>query len=114
IVQESLTNVMRHAGPSTATVVLDRVGDGLNVRIEDDGRGASAAVDASASHGHGLSGMRERALAFGGTVDAGPRPGGGFRVRAWLPITTVVDDPDPDEPLGRPGPPWRSERNWHG
>jgi signal transduction histidine kinase len=84
IVQESLTNVMRHAGPATASVVLDRVAGGLNILVQDDGRGASAGVDGPS--GHGLSGMRERALALGGTVDAGPRPGGGFRVRAWLPV----------------------------
>ncbi len=86
IVQESLTNVMRHAGPARATIQVDRVTDGLSVRVEDDGRGVSAAVQAATVTGHGLSGMRERALALGGSVDAGPRPGGGFRVRAWLPV----------------------------
>jgi len=94
IVQESLTNVMRHAGPARATVLVDRVGDGLDIRIEDDGRGASAALDGDVG-GHGLAGMRERALALGGSVDAGPRPGGGFRVRAWLPVDgATVDDPE--------------------
>jgi signal transduction histidine kinase len=96
IIQESLTNVMRHAGPASATVVVDQIGDGLNIRIDDDGRGASANVDGPA--GHGISGMRERALALGGTVEAGPRPGGGFRVRAWLPLDrtpTVEPAPEP-------------------
>ncbi len=95
IVQESLTNVMRHAGPATASVLVDRVGDGLNIRVEDDGRGASVGVDGAGPTGHGLSGMRERALALGGTVEAGPRPGGGFRVRAWLPVER---GPRPEEP----------------
>jgi signal transduction histidine kinase len=120
IIQESLTNVMRHAGPAKAAVLVDRVGDGLNVRIEDDGRGASTAVDAE-PHGHGISGMRERALALGGTVEAGPRPGGGYRVRAWLPVdpgAAVVDEAEPEdergEPVDRPGPPWRHEGGWHG
>jgi signal transduction histidine kinase len=117
IVQESLTNVMRHAGPAKATVSVDRVGDGLVVRVEDDGRGASANVDGPA--GHGLSGMHERALALGGSVEAGPRPGGGYRVRAWLPV-----EPPPaesgDRDFGeewwarRPPPPWHPDhRRWH-
>lgn len=91
IVQESLTNVMRHAGPAQATVVVDRVGDGLVVRVEDDGRGVSANVEGPA--GHGLSGMRERALALGGQVEAGARPGGGYQVRAWLPVAVTAPEP---------------------
>ena len=96
IIQESLTNVMRHAGPARATVQVDRVTDGLSVRVEDDGRGVSA-VQAATVTGHGLSGMRERALALGGSVDAGPRPGGGFRVRAWLPVDRA-DAPEVTSP----------------
>jgi signal transduction histidine kinase len=122
IVQESLTNVMRHAGPARATVVVDRVGEGLTVRVEDDGRGVSANVD-EASSGHGLSGMRERALALGGTVEAGPRPGGGYRVRAWLPVVPVEPEPDDgvdgDRGERDPRPQWvvdvRSRKHgWHG
>ena len=83
IVQESLTNVTRHAGPATATVSLT-YGDGdLTVEVEDDGRAANGAPAPGA--GNGIRGMQERAAALGGTLDAGPKPGGGFRVRAKLP-----------------------------
>ena len=123
IVQESLTNVMRHAGPARATVVVDRVGEGLTVRVEDDGRGVSANVDEGPT-GHGLSGMRERALALGGTVEAGPRPGGGYRVRAWLPVNPpepVLDDSSGDgsDDDVDPRPQWVVDLHgrkhaWHG
>jgi signal transduction histidine kinase len=117
IVQESLTNVMRHAGPAQASVVVDRVGEGLTVRIEDDGRGVSANVDEPPT-GHGLSGMRERALALGGTVEAGPRPGGGYRVRAWLPVEAQTDEERQDFAeewwAQRPPPPWHPDhKRWH-
>jgi signal transduction histidine kinase len=81
IVQESLTNVMRHAGASSAAVSL-RVDDGcFTVEVNDDGAGDRVG-ESSRGTGMGLRGMRERADATGGTVDAGPRPEGGFRVRA--------------------------------
>jgi signal transduction histidine kinase len=85
IVQESLTNALKHAGPGAqATVVVEREANAVTVTVEDDGRGVVA--DAAAhSGGHGLAGMRERVLALGGSIDLGPRPGGGFRVRAVLP-----------------------------
>jgi signal transduction histidine kinase len=83
IVQESLTNTYRHAGPSEATVRLSYRPDELGVSVEDDGRGAGSTFDAGG--GHGLAGMRQRAEALNGTFDAGPRPGGGFRVAATLP-----------------------------
>jgi signal transduction histidine kinase len=80
IVQEAVTNVIRHAGPATAAVRL-RYGPGdLVVEVCDDGRGGVAN-----GHGNGLAGMAERAAALGGTLDAGPRSGGGFRVYARLP-----------------------------
>jgi signal transduction histidine kinase len=85
IVQESLTNVMRHAGPNAhARVVIteDRNG-GLTVEVTDDGLGAAA--NSAETPGHGLAGMRERAATVGGVVTAGPRAGGGFRVEAHLP-----------------------------
>jgi signal transduction histidine kinase len=83
IVQEALTNVTRHAGrPATATVRLDYAPDHLTVEVTDDGPGT---VDASGT-GSGLLGMAERAAALGGRLDAGPRPGGGFRVAARLPV----------------------------
>lgn len=86
ICQEALTNVLKHAGPEPSVTVLVQWGvRSLVVEISDDGRGASAESDGL---GHGLLGMRERAAMFGGTVSSGPRPGGGFRVRAELPLPT--------------------------
>jgi signal transduction histidine kinase len=84
ICQESLTNVLKHAGPGpSVTVLLEWTASVLALEISDDGRGAAAADDGA---GQGLVGMRERAAMFGGTLVAGPRPGGGFRVRAELPL----------------------------
>jgi signal transduction histidine kinase len=80
IVQESLTNVIRHARASTASVSVRYEPDAIVVRVEDDGRGSG---DGPA--GHGIAGMRERAAALGGTLEAGPAPRGGFRVSARLP-----------------------------
>jgi signal transduction histidine kinase len=85
IVQESLTNVTRHAQARAATVHLAYQDDELAVQIDDDGRGGSP--DASANGGNGIQGMRERAAALGGELQAGPRAGGGFRVRARLPLS---------------------------
>jgi signal transduction histidine kinase len=84
IVQESLTNVARHAGPAVATVRLSYGEHDLTVQIDDDGAGSSGA--GGPGSGRGLLGMRERAAALGGDLEAGPRPGGGFRVRARLPL----------------------------
>ena len=85
IIQESLTNAVRHAGPASATVSL-AWGDGqLRVDVRDTGRGAAAngaLPDVGvAGAGHGLVGMRERAAAVGGTLEAGPSRGGGFAVQ---------------------------------
>ncbi len=85
IVQEAVTNVVRHAGPAVAAVRLTFGACTLLVQIDDDGRGA-ASSDGSVGGGNGLAGMRERASALGGTLQAGPRPGGGFRVHALLPL----------------------------
>lgn len=83
IAQESLTNVLKHAGPDPGvTVMLQWLPTSVSLEVSDDGRGAAADADGL---GQGLLGMRERATMFGGTVTAGPRPGGGFRVRATLP-----------------------------
>jgi len=82
IVQEALTNAVRHAGPSTARVLI-RYGDAdLRLEVRDDGLGPRAGNGA----GHGLIGMRERVNLFGGELDAGPRPDGGFAVAARLPL----------------------------
>jgi signal transduction histidine kinase len=83
IVQESLTNIMRHSRARTAHVVVRLNSAGLDIEITDDGRPAAAAA---VTAGHGLQGMSERAAALGGTVTAGPRRGGGWRVSAHLPV----------------------------
>jgi len=86
IVQEALTNVMKHAGPAKATVVV-RYGDGeVAVEVTDDGRGVAPAVARSGGTGLGTIGMRERAAVHGGDLEAGPRAGGGYRVAARLPF----------------------------
>jgi signal transduction histidine kinase len=84
ICQEAVTNVIRHAGPATASVRLAYGDRELVVQVDDDGRGA--AMNGSAGGGNGLLGMRERTAALGGSLEAGPRPGGGFRVVARLPL----------------------------
>jgi signal transduction histidine kinase len=81
IIQEALTNTRKHAGPAQASVLLTYTEDGITMRIDDDGGGPVARSDGG---GDGLPGMRERAAALGGTLTAGPRPGGGFRVDAHL------------------------------
>jgi signal transduction histidine kinase len=86
IVQEALTNVVRHAGRAQATVAVGVRHDHVELSIDDDGHGAASMVDVeSRSGGNGLIGMSERAQMYGGEVQSGPRPGGGFRVRATLP-----------------------------
>jgi signal transduction histidine kinase len=82
IVQEALTNVLRHAQARTASVRLRLGAASLEIVVEDDGRGPGS----QEGSGHGLRGMRERAAAVGGDVEAGPREGGGWRVRARLPV----------------------------
>ncbi|WP_336323364.1 sensor histidine kinase [Streptomyces lavendofoliae] len=90
IVQEALTNTRKHGGPDAgASVRLVYFDDGLGLLVEDDGRGAAHELyeDGGADgRGHGLIGMRERVGMVGGTLDAGPRPGGGFRISALLPL----------------------------
>jgi signal transduction histidine kinase len=126
IVQESLTNVRRHAGPASVAVRLEYNPSDLTVRIEDNGRGPnhggtldnggkpnqssmsnhsstpnhSGTLDNGGApglgglrghgSGRGLTGMRERAAAVGGELDAGPRPGGGFQVVARLPLDPAL------------------------
>jgi signal transduction histidine kinase len=86
IIQEALTNVYRHAGATAAQVRIAYREDDLIVQVDDDGTGAAhPAVDLE-SGGNGIPGMRERAVALGGGLTAGPRPSGGFRVRARLPL----------------------------
>ncbi|MGN9907269.1 sensor histidine kinase [Phytohabitans sp. LJ34] len=82
VVQESLTNVLRHAGAATATVRLVYLPKEVSVEVVDTGRGAVIALGG----GHGLAGMRERVAALGGDFTAGPAESGGFRVYARLPL----------------------------
>lgn len=90
IVQEALTNVLRHAGRARACVSVHHEPGALRLEVVDDGRGVDGRgvdgrAEPPASGGHGLVGMRERVAVYGGTLDAGPRRGGGFRVAARLP-----------------------------
>jgi signal transduction histidine kinase len=87
IVQEGLTNVLKHAGPAHATIVLAYDPGALRIEVLDDGRGVNGR---SSPGGHGLIGMRERVGVYGGSFDAGPRPGGGFRVAVRLPYTEAA------------------------
>jgi signal transduction histidine kinase len=99
IVQESLTNVVRHASGAAATVAVHREGDDLLVEIRNDaapGGGVSAGGEFRDGAGAGLAGMRERAAALGGTLTAGQRPGGGFEVRARLPLGAGEPPTEPD------------------
>jgi signal transduction histidine kinase len=82
IVQEGLTNTLRHARAGAARVSLRYGGDELEVVVDDDGAGTNGAP----SGGHGLVGIRERVSLYGGSVEAGPREGGGFRLSARLPV----------------------------
>ena len=95
IIQEALTNVVKHAQTTASRVLVTYTDDALCLEITDDGRGARADAVA-ASGGHGIAGMRERASLFGGELHAGPLPGRGFRVGARLPL-----DRAPDQPPGR-------------
>ncbi len=83
IVQEALTNVLKHAGPARAEIVLRYGGDTLELEVSDDGRGRGDGNGA----GHGLLGMRERVVLHGGVFEAGERAGGGYLVRARLPLS---------------------------
>jgi signal transduction histidine kinase len=83
IVQEALTNTSRHAGKASASVHLHYAQGALTVQVNDDGEGTGTT---SAGPGLGLIGMRERVSALGGRLHAGPQAGGGFQVRAELPV----------------------------
>jgi signal transduction histidine kinase len=100
IIQEALTNAVRHAGPATATVAVRYGADDLRIEVRDDGRGApvipgdgddrrNGAVPGS---GHGLRGMRERAAAAGATIEIGPMESGGFRVAARFPCAVSTEE----------------------
>src|SRR3954462_1375665 len=82
VIQESLTNALKHAGPAHARVSMDFAADRLTIEVADDGIGPGPGPGV----GHGLIGMRERVALFDGTVTTGERPGGGFLVRAEIPV----------------------------
>jgi signal transduction histidine kinase len=86
IVQEALTNVLKHAGPARAEVTIGNEQDTVTIEVTDNGAGQPGKRPMGG--GHGLAGMRERAAVFGGELAAGPRPGGGFAVRARLPLSS--------------------------
>lgn len=89
IVQEALTNALKHAGPgATAMVAISYRPDGIEIAVSDDGRGASSSYGGSGT-GHGLIGMHERTAMLRGTFAAGPAPGGGFRVSATIPCDSA-------------------------
>jgi signal transduction histidine kinase len=99
IVQEAVTNVLRHAGARRVECTVTYRDDAVEIGVVDDGPGTASPATA----GHGLVGMRERAAAYGGTVDAGPRRGGGFAVRAVLPVARPAGDAEPELQQSVPG-----------
>ena len=108
VVQEALTNVMKHAGQARTTVRIDYRPRELLITVSDDGRPADAAPAAAGpgqpaapGGGRGLIGLRERLAVYGGVLDAGPRPGGGWRLAVRIPLEPVTGDGEP----GLPGPP---------
>jgi signal transduction histidine kinase len=86
VVQEALTNTLKHAGPAQADVVIRYSSDALEIYVLDNGTGPAASRPVGSGAGHGLIGIRERAAVYGGTVAAGPAAGGGFAVRVLLPL----------------------------
>ena len=107
IVQEALTNVLKHAGPAQAHVLLE-YGDQLEITVTDDGRGAAAGLSGTEppGAGRGTTGMRERVSMLGGQLTTGPQPGGGFRVHAAIPSPYLSSDQDmtaaPRQPESEP------------
>jgi signal transduction histidine kinase len=88
IVQEALTNTLKHAGAASARVKIDCSDDAVAIEVRDDGTGTPGGRSQPA--GHGLIGMRERVALLGGELRAGPEPDGGFAVRARLPLDAPV------------------------
>ncbi|HYB28230.1 MAG TPA: histidine kinase [Solirubrobacteraceae bacterium] len=107
VVQEALTNAIKHAGPASARVVVAYGADALELTVSDTGRGDDQVPGGDGS-GHGLVGMSERVAVFGGELHAGRRPGGGFEVRARIPIDgrAVSVTAPPPSPRPSPGQAW--------
>jgi two-component system sensor histidine kinase DesK len=93
-VREGVTNIVRHSRARTATITVSRRGDDAVLRIVDDGTGGR---DHTGPAGNGLRGLEERVAASGGTVEAGPRPDGGFRLNVRVPLTAVTTPREPAE-----------------
>jgi signal transduction histidine kinase len=91
IVQESLTNTLKHAAATRVSVGLDWKDDTLVITVRDDGQGGAAPGLAASGSGSGLIGIRERAAACGGSAETGPAAGGGFEVHARLPVSAISD-----------------------
>jgi signal transduction histidine kinase len=90
IIQEAVTNVVRHAGTGQCRVSIGQQDGELSIEVTDSGRGAPASKISPSGTGYGITGMRERAELLGGDLSAGPRPGGGFRVAARLPLPAAA------------------------
>jgi signal transduction histidine kinase len=88
LVQEGLTNALKHAGPARARVFVNCSETELEVEVIDDGQGVNGNGDSTG--GHGLTGMRERVSMLGGQIEVGPRDSGGFALRARLPLDGVA------------------------
>jgi signal transduction histidine kinase len=102
IVQEALTNVVKHARAAEASVGVRTDPDRVRIAVTDDGRGSLAGVGQGPGGARlGIVGMQERAAAFGGTLDAGPLPGGGFGVTAFLPVRSDRPPPEPGASVGQ-------------
>ncbi len=109
VIQESLTNILKHAMPAAATITVERTPGELEVRVINSRRPVLMAraprpadIGSGTGVGHGLIGMRRRAEAYGGTLSAGPRGGGGFEVALWLPIPAAeASEGLPREPRQR-------------
>jgi signal transduction histidine kinase len=86
IIQEAVTNVVRHAGTDECWVLIEQQDGQLLLEVTDRGRGGPVSKSSAAETGYGITGMRERATLLGGDFSAGPRPGGGFRIAARLPL----------------------------
>jgi signal transduction histidine kinase len=92
IIQEALTNTLRHAGRARALVVVRYLPEAIEVEVVDDGRGGiRAEPDSTKTTGHGLVGIRERVALHNGELDAGPLAGGGFRLRAVIPVPASLE-----------------------
>jgi signal transduction histidine kinase len=114
VIQESLTNVHKHAGPAAATVRVSYGPAVLSILVEDDGigpAGGDPGGPGAPGEGHGILGMRERAVALGGALRVGARPGGGFQVRVTLPAPALPDPAQPNPAQPNPAQPNPAQPN---